>query len=36
MTISQQVALAAIFDFGQVFVSTNFKEQTLVVRGTPF
>ena len=35
MTISQQVALTAIFDFGQVFVSTNLKEQTPVVRGTP-
>ena len=36
MTISEQMALAAIFDFGQVFVSMKLREQALVFRGTPY
>ena len=36
MTMSEEIALAAIFDFGQAFVFMKLKEQTLVVPGTLF
>ena len=35
MAISKQMAFAAVFYFGQVFVSIKLIEKTLVVRGTP-
>ena len=34
--MSEQMALAAIVDFGHVLVSMKLKEQTLVVSWTPF
>ena len=34
MTISKQMAFAAVFYFGQVFVSIKLIEKTPVVRGT--